>query len=62
MTINLQLPKWLVRRLIRPRPGLAARAELKKRQVLPTLPISRLNTARFQDDESPPGFKVRWHH
>jgi hypothetical protein len=62
MTINLPLPKWLARKFARPRPGVASRAELKKRQVLPTLSISKLNNARFQDDDSPPGFKVRWHH
>jgi hypothetical protein len=38
MIINLPLPKWLARKFARPRPRAALRPELKRRQILPTLP------------------------
>jgi hypothetical protein len=34
---------------------------MKVRQVLPTLPKSQQSVPRFQDDDSPPGYKIRWH-
>jgi hypothetical protein len=38
MIINLLLPKWLARKFARPRARTALRPELKRRQILPTLP------------------------
>jgi hypothetical protein len=60
MTINLLLPKWLARRFARPRPKRATPAQLKQRQVLPTLPKQKRQFIRFQDDDSPPGYRIQW--
>ena len=59
MTINLLLPKWLARRFARPRARRATPAELKQRQLLPTLPEQK-RLDRFQDDDSPPGYRIQW--
>ena len=60
MTINLLLPKWLARRFARPRPKRATPAQLKQRQLLPTLPKPKRRAIRFQDDDSPPGYRIQW--
>jgi hypothetical protein len=61
MTINLRLPKWLTRRFARPRPKQPAQPHLKQRQLLPTLPYhQRPPPPRFQDDDSPPGYRIQW--
>jgi hypothetical protein len=60
MTINLPLPKWLARRFARPRPRRATPAPLKQRQLLPTLPTQMRQFIRFQDDDSPPGYRIQW--
>jgi hypothetical protein len=61
MTINLLLPKWLARRFARPRPKPATPAQLKQRQLLPTLPKpQKRRFLRFQDDDSPPGYRIQW--
>jgi hypothetical protein len=38
MIINLPFPKWLARKLARLRPQAVIRPQLKRRQILPTLP------------------------
>jgi hypothetical protein len=60
MTINLLLPKWLARKFARPKPQAAIRPHLKVRQILPTLPTNQRSPARFQDDNSPAGFRIQW--
>jgi hypothetical protein len=60
MNFTILLPKWLVQKLARPKPPLAAPPDLKQRQLLPTLPKADLRTARFQDDDSPPGHRIQW--
>jgi hypothetical protein len=60
MTINLPLPKWLARKFARPKPQAAIRAEMKMRQVLPTLSKSKQGPSRLQDDASPPGYRIQW--
>ena len=60
MTINLLLPKWLRRRPVRPRPKRATPAQLKQRQLLPTLSKDGRRVVRFQDDDSPPGYRILW--
>jgi hypothetical protein len=60
MTIKLQLPKWLATKFAKRQPPTVARAQLKQRQVLPTLPKNQPNVTRLQDDDSPPGYRIQW--
>ena len=60
MTIITYFPKWLARRFARQRPNRAIRPQLKQRQILPTLPGKQSAPARFQDDDSPPGYRIQW--
>jgi hypothetical protein len=60
MTINFLLPKWLARKFARPRPPAVPRSHLKVRQVLPMLPKTKPGSVRFQDDDSPPGYRIQW--
>ena len=46
MTISQYLPPWLVRRLTKPRPRKFARPQMKRRQILPTLPKTRKTFGR----------------
>lgn len=60
MTIARYLPQWLRSRLQQP-PSQKPRARSKKeRQVLPTLPKPQPSPVRWQDDDSPPGYRVLW--
>ncbi len=60
MTLSTLIPKWLVRKLVRPQPHTSAQPHLKKRQTLPTLPANRPATPGFPDDNSPPGYRIQW--
>jgi hypothetical protein len=35
---------------------------LKTRQVLPELPKGKRDAVRFQNDDSPPGYRIQWRH
>jgi hypothetical protein len=54
------LLKWLARRFARPQPKQVTLAQLKQRQLLPTLPKQKRRFIRFQDDDSPPGHRIQW--
>jgi hypothetical protein len=60
MNFSILIPKWLAQRFARPKPPPAVPSNLKQRQLLPTLPKADLSTARFQDDDSPPGYRIQW--
>jgi hypothetical protein len=46
MTLSQYLPPWLVRRLVKPRPRKIACPQMKRRQILPTLPKARKSFGR----------------
>jgi len=62
MILNLLTNKLLARKSAKARAGPQARLrpQLKQRQLLPTLPKAKLNPPRFQDDNSPAGFRIKW--
>ncbi|HTB85113.1 MAG TPA: hypothetical protein VK742_15795 [Candidatus Sulfotelmatobacter sp.] len=60
MNLTILTPKWLVRKIARPKPPPRARYQLKQRQLLKTLPTPEPPVARFQDDDSPPGYRIQW--
>jgi hypothetical protein len=59
-TIVQYLPQWLRSRLRKPAPQKVTRPSKKDRQVLPTLPNWKQSSTAFQDDESPPGYRILW--
>lgn len=60
MTLTQYLPQWLRRRSQKPAQPKASILNKKDRQVIPTLPQSARPPARFQDDDSPPGYRINW--
>jgi hypothetical protein len=46
MTLSQYLPPWLVRRLTKPRPRRITNPQMKRRQILPTLPKARKSFGR----------------
>ena len=60
MTIVQFCPQCLRIRFQKPAPQNPKALGKKDRQVLPTLPNAKCSVARFQDDESPPGFRIQW--
>jgi hypothetical protein len=60
MTIAQYLPQWLQSRLRKPAPQKVASLSKKDRQALPTLPKPQRPPIRFQDDDSPPGYRINW--
>ena len=46
MTLNQYLPPWLVRKLTKPRPRRITSLQMKRRQILPTLPKARKSFGR----------------
>ena len=60
MNISIYIPKWLAWQLARPKQPPAVRPNLKQRQPLPTLPKACLDNVRFQDDDSPAGYRIHW--
>lgn len=60
MILNGFIPKWLARRLARSRSFGKVRSQMKVRQTLPTLPEGRPASKRFQDDDSPAGYRIQW--
>lgn len=60
MTITQYLPQWLRRGSRKRAPKIARALSKKQRQALPTLPQSARPPARFQDDDSPPGYRINW--
>lgn len=46
MTLSQYLPPWLVRRLAKPRPRRITCPQMKRRQLLPTLPKARKSFGR----------------
>jgi hypothetical protein len=60
MTISQYLPRWLRSRLQQPAPQKIRTLSKKDRQVLPTLPNVKRPAVRFQDDDSPPGYRIQW--
>jgi len=60
-TIVQSIPQWLRVRIQKPpQPKLKALGK-KDRQVLPTLP-NQSQPRTIAQDESPPGYRVLWHH
>ena len=60
MTIAQYVPQWLRVRFQKPAPQKAAPINKKEKQMLPTLPKAERPPNRFQDDDSPPGYRVLW--
>jgi hypothetical protein len=60
MTIAQCLPRWLRSRLQRPVPQKLTTVNKKDRQVLPTLPKPERPPTRWQDDDSPAGYRILW--
>jgi hypothetical protein len=60
MTIAQYVPQWLRNRLQKPAPPKLKTVNKKDRQVLPTLPKPERLPPRFQDDDSPPGYRIVW--
>jgi len=59
-TIVQYLPQWLRSRLPKNAPPKPKPVNKKDRQVLPTLPNWRQSSKAFQDDDSPPGYRILW--
>ena len=59
-TIVQYLPQWLRSRRQKPVPQKTKPVNKKDRQVLPTLPNLKQSSTAFQDDESPPGYRILW--
>lgn len=59
-TIVQYLPQWLRSRLSKPAPQKPKPVSKKDRQVLPTLPNLKQSLTAFQDDDSPPGYRILW--
>jgi len=58
MTITQYIPNWLRSRLAKPQ---KTTTQIKKQaQVLPTAPKIPPDPKRFQQDDSPPGYRVLW--
>ena len=60
MTIAQYFPQWLRSRLQKPAPQSVSARSKKQRQILPTLPNPKRRSIRFQDDGSPPGYRILW--
>jgi hypothetical protein len=60
MTLTQYVPQWLRSRLQKPASQELKTVNKKDRQVLPTLPKSERPPTRFQDDDSPPGYRIVW--
>ena len=62
MTIVQYIPQWLRPRLQKPAPAPPQAKTLSKKdwQVLPTLPTRKRPPIRFQDDDSPAGYRIQW--
>jgi hypothetical protein len=60
MNLSILLPKWLARKIARSKASPRARPLLKQRQLLKTLPPPEPQPPRFQDDDSPPGYRIQW--
>jgi hypothetical protein len=60
MTIAQCLPRWLRSRLRKPVPQKFTTVNKKDRQVLPTLPKPEPSPIRWQDDDSPAGYRILW--
>ena len=59
-TIVQYIPQWLRSQLQRPAPRRITTANKKSRQVLPTLPKQKRPPIPWQDDSSPPGYRILW--
>jgi hypothetical protein len=59
-TIVRNLPQWLRRRWQKPVPQQPKPVSKKDRQILPTLPNLKQSLKAFQDDDSPPGYRILW--
>src|SRR5438045_2454922 len=60
MTIAQYLPRWLRIRPQKTVPQNPKTINKKEKQILPTLPKAERRPNRFQDDDSPPGFRILW--
>ena len=61
MTITPFLPQWLRRRSTKPLLPKPANLRKKDWQILPTLPKPQRPRSLLQDNDCPPGRKIRWH-
>jgi len=62
MTVAQYFPQWLRDRFQKPAPQKIQTKALgkKDRQVLPTFADPKPPAPGFQDDESPPGYRIQW--